>query len=178
MNLLLYSAFVLAPQTTVELERRLPEIRDYWIGLDLLDEDNTNRFRFLFQLEDDLIEMEYRRETVRADCPPSLRTRELPSRDTAYQYVFLQNDFLRWAKMQRPFLAPNQQTQLDLIVDDCELRNTVWYMILNCQQPDFHGRRVYLQELRDLVGAEDFDRGLIPHPLPLAVTNSGWAVPK
>lgn len=158
---------------------RMGRERDKWIDRGVM-EGREREWFFVsqWQLEEDTAVMEERESLMAWDCPPVEAAYWLPSREGAGHCWLLGRSFVRYLEDRLYYFDywPVESDNLRLILEDAKFRVEVWGEILDANAPyrDRLGRRLHLQRLRELIGREQFEKGLLPAALPDAGYNSWW----
>jgi hypothetical protein len=183
-NLLLAVAVTATPfedyVERADKEARLPELRQYWISMGVLEEGEW-LLRSVWSMESDLADLHYRLENTPVDAPPVQAHHHLPDHDTAWRNYMDGVNYERFLEDQRDWLLPGPEMQdLELILTDCRKRQAIWYAVYKCTGAYFgqEGRRWHLNELRKTAGEDVFyGRQRWPNGLPeAAMKDPSWRI--
>ncbi len=176
-------ALSLTPQPLAEWvekvgqEQYLLQLRQYWINQDIMEEHEW-LFKNWFGLEDDINTMVRRTESIGPDTPPSAAKHHLPPHETATENVQLADRYLLYLEEVEPFLVGEGLKQLDALRAETIQRKLIWDEVRECtwQWGGGEGRRLKLERLKTLVGAEVFYNGPWPTALPPAGYFQTWGI--
>lgn len=157
------------------LEQNLPTIRQQFIDMGILSSRDKNYFIYVGNHDNDLWEMQTRIGLMKPDCPPEVEgLYRLPDLKTCQDNYNMLCSYIAYLKGLLPYYGPVQQTELENVIADSLWRKKVWGAMWDYHGNYSHGARLALQDLRELVGQEDYYNSNWPDPLPLSGYDMIW----
>lgn len=135
----------------------------HFLECDLIGESEAYYF-FVHpeQIENDLLIMQWRIEAMKPDCPPRSDIFRLPSREVTYQNWLLAHRYMHRLEVLIPFITPAHWNEIIPMYLEQKRRYLIWNKLDDCYG---YNARIHLQELRDLVGRDCYERGEWPEPV-------------
>lgn len=161
-----------------EATERMAILKAYWVGVGVLQPDERGYFTYYWRVDDDQEDMIWRQANTPDDAPPVDALCGLPTADTTESCLNHSLAYIRYLDWLWPYLYGAEWDEWQLVYDDAKARREIWKAIMDCRTSTSwgskEGLRIKLNTLRELVGADAFDRGEWPSPVPDAARNSIW----
>lgn len=152
----------------------LKVVNRYWVEAGVIDKDDMV-YVTSWQTEYDAETIQLRLSEVPADAPPLAAKNTLPPQEYIDYAHAMQYRFRAYIEAAYQYRNYAEQWELDQILEDLQERMKVWRAIDLCRnRHNRMGARHAMWELKQLVGADIFDKAQYPHPLPAAALNSHW----
>lgn len=159
--------FYMPPTETPVLDKDwLQSVANQWIETGIMSENERGLYLFLHpsRFLDDYQEMIDRAKEMELDCPPEADRFRLPS---SPQCEFYHNEALDRVNKLRNLAATlpwHEQYELLPIYEEQCRREEFWRRARYTHW-DFSGHRLPLQQLRQFIGREVYDKGEWPSPI-------------
>ena len=159
----------------IDSEPIRPMVKSYWVGMQVMDDDET-LFAYLWNFPTDCRTCEERFAKIGPDTPPSVARHHIPKPDTASDNLWWIGEYRKWLNACEPYRSEPEQEDIRRLLVELDGYEELWRKVRDMRWFDAKGHRLRLQEIRDLLGRDNFYAGRWPNALPDAAYKYDWHI--
>lgn len=175
--ILLFVYFSPALVADDDYKRELDSYAEHWINLGIMEAaEKEYFFKYWQSIDFDWSTMIYRVSLMEPDCPEFYDKYRMPKLNIGDQYR-VSCRFVEYLEMEIMFSGPTQQLLLWPLLKEQRWRRDLWWEICSVDEGRSNeGTRIHLQNIRKMVGRDNYEKCIWPNALIDQGYNIDWII--
>jgi hypothetical protein len=181
--------------TSQSMKEYMENEKDKWVALGVMCEEDREKYfniwwtenyedqteleLFYSKLDQDTNVMLWRLEQTTEKTPPFGDIHFLPTAERARYGVDISYAYIKWCKYIRNWANSTEQLKIDNVIEDTKKRQNIYQLMYEIHYNwNDRGRRLLLEDLKKLVGEDNYRLCKYPPPLPPIGYTDSWPLRK